>query len=112
MDLFNQSSSWKPGEERRPVLIRKLLQRHLQEIMGSWSKVVTKRCREMGRSKRFVRASINRDLWFTDVWDERDKEIKIGIEIYFSNNEEGVMIPLIWSAFNLGACGRVSEDVI
>ena len=46
------------------------------------------------------------------MWDERDKEIKIGIEIYFSNNEEGVMIPLIWSAFNLGACGRVSEDVI
>lgn len=58
--------------------------------MGFWSKVVIEECGEMSRYGRYKEVRINKDLWVIGVWDEIDREIKIGIEIFFLSNKEGM----------------------
>ena len=79
ISLFNQSFLWKQ-------LLWRSCHKHPAKQLGPFEKVVTDECREIGGSERYVGARINRDLWFTDVWDESDREMKGGIDISFSGN--------------------------
>jgi hypothetical protein len=54
----------------------------MQEIMTSCSRVVTEGCREMGQKWIEIYGVQITYIQFIDVWNVRDKEIKVSIDIF------------------------------